>query len=552
MKPAHGAPLFAIVTLAIVLTACGGGSTRTATPRPPEPPQPPGEPVTPPQAGAVLKETTGWLANPNAGDLAKHWHITVAPEAIRDALSLEAAPQSATAKLNTIARVVGMAAPGNVEVLGRTKGYSVGRWTAGPADHTPIRLEWKMRDDEVDSEVRAQSERAAKLWSHHLSEPYEPYRLPETDAVAYEALGRSLPYHEYSEPDGPVTYGTHVVVLASPEDAPPGGRGYPTHFGCGEQPFPCKAARQVEWYDPAEGTTVLRPTIAASRRVEVYLHPVILRNEISESPGLIMAHELGHGFYLYTVSSGEPKQAYTGQWWGNPGHATGVHGGPIPYQGAPYGEINETHWADSACPTLMAYGCPGTQVGPSALDVAFLKDHDYPVATAAVAGANEMYSLGAWGEVSAFEVSVERDLDSYTDDRLRASAAAYGSAPASTLASSGGAGTATWNGLVLGADLGSAGAPPVIGDATLTLDLDTMRGDARFTNLVVLSEGTRRAFRSPALAYDVSATGNTFEDTDGYVHGAWYGSGHQEVAGTVLDRRPGVDLTAAFGASRSE
>ena len=113
-------------------------------------------------------------------------------------------------------------------------------------------------------------------------------------------------------------------------------------------------------------------------------------------------------------------------------------------------------------------------------------------------------------------------------------------------------GTATWNGLVLGADLGAAGLPPVTGDATVTFDLATMRGDVRFTNLVVLSNGASSPFRSPALDYAVSATDNTFGDADGYVQGAWYGSGHKEVAGTVLDRRSNVDLTAAFGASRSD
>lgn len=551
MKSIRYATQIAVTALAVMLTACGGGGGQRSTAPPPHT-EPPEETITPPKAGSVLEETTGWFENTDAGDLAKHWHVTVIPEAIWNTHTSGEPSEDAATKLNTIARISGRTPPDSVQLLGRTSGYDVGRWVSGPADHTPIRLKWKIRDEKVDEEVRTQSERAAKMWSHHLSQPYEAYTLPNIDAIAYQALDRNLPYSQYSHPDGPITYGTHIEILAAPESAEAQARGYPTHFGCGEQPFPCTAARQVEWIDPTDGMTVLRPTRGASRRGEVYMHPRALRNETGLSPGWLMAHELGHVFYLYSVSAGEPSPTYTGQWWGNPGHATTVYGGPIPHQSFPGGQIDETHWADSACPTLMAYGCAVTQIGPSRLDVALLEDYEYNVASSSIASANEMYSLGAWGEVSAFEVSVERDLDSYTDDEVRASASAYGTAPASTLHAEGQTGTARWNGLILGTDLGSTGLPPVIGDATLTINLETMQGNARFTNLVVLVEGTETAFRSPTLAYDVNGTRNTFRDLDGYVQGAWYGNEHQEAAGTVLDQRPNIDLSAAFGASRTE
>ena len=334
-------------------------------------------------------------------------------------------------------------------------------------------------------------------------------------------MGLSEPYEKYTHPDGPVTYGTHVVVLASPEHAGLGARGYMTHRGCGEQPYPCKAQGEDEWTS-RDGRKWVRAHHPASRRGEIYVHPRLLRNEVEFSPGPLMAHELGHVFYLYSFAASNPSPVYTGQPWQEivTPAAVAVHGGPVPYRRYPNGEVDQTHWADSACPTLMAYGCSGEQIGPSRLDVAYLKDHDYRVAEPSIADAEEVYSLGAWSDVSAFEVSVGRDLDSYTDDRLRASASAYGIAPVSAFASARTSGTATWNGLLLGVDLAAAGLPPVIGDATVAFDLATMRGDVRFTNLVVLQNGARSPFRSPALSYAVSATDNAFRDADGYVQGA--------------------------------
>ena len=119
MKSAQYATSLTAVALVLVLTACGGGGSRPGTPQPVTPPQ---QPVAPPQPGALLDDTTGWFANPDADDLAEHWHVTVAPGAIRDALALSGTSGNAAANLDAIARVVGRTPPANVQVLGRTRG----------------------------------------------------------------------------------------------------------------------------------------------------------------------------------------------------------------------------------------------------------------------------------------------------------------------------------------------------------------------------------------------------------------------------------------------
>ena len=68
-------------------------------------------------------------------------------------------------------------------------------------------------------------------------------------------------------------------------------------------------------------------------------------------------------------------------------------------------------------------------------------------------------------------------------------------------------GTATWNGILLGADLGTEGLPPVVGDAALTVDLAAMDGNASFTDLQVLANSEASPFRAPMLAHGFDVTG---------------------------------------------
>ena len=81
----------------------------------------------------------------------------------------------------------------------------------------------------------------------------------------------------------------------------------------------------------------------------------------------------------------------------------------------------------------------------------------------------------------------------------------------------------------------------------IVIDLAALDGWARFTDLQRLSSGVATPFRKPTLSYNVSIAGNAFEDADRRVHGAWFGDSHGEIAGTLLDERPSVNLIAGFG-----
>ena len=114
------------------------------------------------------------------------------------------------------------------------------------------------------------------------------------------------------------------------------------------------------------------------------------------------------------------------------------------------------------------------------------------------------------------------------------------------------ASTATRPGLLLGADLGAEGLPPVTGNSMIVIDLAVLDGEARFTDLQTLFSGVATPFRKPTLTYNVSIAGNAFEDADRRVHGAWFGNSHGEIAGTLLDERPIVNLIAGFGGTLEE
>lgn len=132
----------------------------------------------------------------------------------------------------------------------------------------------------------------------------------------------------------------------------------------------------------------------------------------------------------------------------------------------------------------------------------------------------------------------------------RAEPWAYGYLPDGDLS---GAGVATWNGTLLGL---TPQVEAVAGDASLRVDLGTMRGTAEFTALEHWAAGAAPgAARSGAtwgdgdLRYAVSVEGNTFREAggdEGRLTGIFTGRAHEGAAGT-LERD---DLTAAFGAAR--
>lgn len=119
------------------------------------------------------------------------------------------------------------------------------------------------------------------------------------------------------------------------------------------------------------------------------------------------------------------------------------------------------------------------------------------------------------------------------------------------------AGTATWNGALLG----FSGPSPVAGDASLQVNMGRLsipnsEHDLRFRDIYFLnrfeSRDADRWFHTRNIDYKVNITGNTFENVDragaeqGLVTGAFMGARHEHMSGTVKR----TDMVGAFGGSR--
>lgn len=114
-------------------------------------------------------------------------------------------------------------------------------------------------------------------------------------------------------------------------------------------------------------------------------------------------------------------------------------------------------------------------------------------------------------------------------------------------------GTVTWEGGLVGF---TPTQNPVSGDASLSVNLGTLDGQASFTELqswpveTVPTQGMGGTqWRDGNLEYDIAVSGNFLRSTggdDGVVSGTFYGLAHEGVAGS-LER---TDLTASFGAKR--
>ena len=162
-----------------------------------------------------------------------------------------------------------------------------------------------------------------------------------------------------------------------------------------------------------------------------------------------------------------------------------------------------------------------------------------------------LYSGWGTGVARTLTHDVE-GVDVVTNDRLRASADAFGVAPTARFEDvhTSMQGNATWSGSLIGVDLDQPMLPPVFGDAELQVDLSTLQGTASFDDLTVHVDGVSSAFRAPRLEYDIGVTGNAFSDENGRVLGGFYGPGHEEMAGVLDDRTAAVKLLAGFGGKR--
>ena len=457
-------------------------------------------------------------SNPEAADLADHWHRSVAADAFIGALGLLSGEDSppdgltglieATNSSNGSGAVERFPDAGAVDALGAAGGFSVGRWTAGPADHLPITVDWRFEPD-ASLEVQAQTARVAKYWSHRLAGTFDPHIIPRGQVFHSHSGLDALPYvwPEATELHGPLIF-AGAVTPSLREVTDSSYRQRYSFFGV---------------------DTSARLGASASRT--------------SSSIGALLGifgsgrEDFPHRQYWDAVN---------GTWTGP--NAVAVYGGPVPFRQNFDGSVGSRYFDPATCPAVMAL-CPSRSIRPQAIDLAFLADLGYTIADETVLDEPERYGIGSWGRASGWTLTVERDLDDLADDRLQAFADAFGTVPTQPFAEAHreATGTAVWRGFLLGADLGQLALPPVTGSARITIDLAALTGTAEFSRLRNLVAGRAEPFRVPHLSYTLSVNGNRFFDADERLHGAWYGDDHAELAGTLLDMREDVILLAAFG-----
>ena len=533
MKTRRGTTSSTLVTAlaAALTTACGGGGENpNLRPEAPE--------ATHAAVSARIER-----ANTHAADLADHW---TGADRLLEGLGPVAEGDPTEGLAAAIAGYDGAAPAGvtslraagahNVRAVGTRHGVTVGGWTSGPVGTMDIELYYDPSADVNDAE-KATIERAAKAWSRYIRTEFDD-RTVEAGTVVDKRAFPPTRLHADVEVDDLL-----VVVSTTTE-------GTLSHGGSTGSSF------RGDAFTPGTG----------------FIHMNTARGHLQDNQ--VIVHEIGHAL-LYTEPTREGVRTPTrerflsaeGTHFEGPEAMQANGGQPVPFQwvnaqnepvapGTPGAMVDPGHIG--VCTSVMAYCADDDVVMPSALDIAWLRDMGYETYDEATALAPEVYGYGAWGRYSAWGVGVARTLTGFdaASDRLEAGAEAFGVVPETAFEdaarASGLTGSVTWRGVLVGADIASEGLAPVTGDARLALDLATFEGTAGFENLRVHEDGETSDFRATALEYAISVEGNGFADADRRVDGAFYGPGHEEMAGVVNDGRSSVNLLGAFGGTKEE
>ncbi len=538
--------LCGVMLFGLLLAACGGGGGSTSTNLRPATTEDLPVHLVPPSNADVT------VANPTAQDPLDHWWRT---EPARHALgyasggaisrfrALQAANPAGVNDSHTRLRAV---PSGVMEPLGKLDGITIGQWLDGPAGTLDMDLNWELVPPSVGPEVRATLERAAKLWSRQFHDHFNPSGKLTTNEGPVFTLD-------------PAIADAHVMMNHVPAGAGDTAGYWITNYDSNFNPRP-----NPDDFEPWVGSYNLGGgTLDIQRRVGDYW---LTHTAIHE-----FGHIFGHNFYEEEYSRHPAVERYLDREnhvWRGP-HSMAIYGGPVPMQYLDAdlrptrpgrGSRDISHWGP--CDSVMSYQlgvCPEARhkVTITSLDRAFMRDIGYDLVDAHTVDDPEVYGYGAWAEYSAWGVGVERIVgiidrpghDTAFQDVLQTSADAFGQVSVAGLhASLAATGTARWSGVLLGVDLRQAELPPVFGVAALTVQLETLLGEAHFSDLQVATHGVLRAFRSPDLTYAVSIEGNRFMDPSGFLDGRFYGPQHEEMAGTLHDRTQ--DLLAGFGGVR--
>lgn len=519
----------ALTMMAIVFTlaGCGGGGGGG------------GAPNTIVQPTDVLSSFT--RDNPTAEDIMDHWDH---PEVITAALGLSPVSGDRKAALLANLEAIGGIDPSVVEIIGERNGITYGIGRGGPAGTLDIEFDWRFAEG-IPEEIRVMTERAGKSWSYRLADDYPTYTIPEGTRVSLNAVEpRQLLLDEAMTTDG-------IVIFMDYWD---GDR------ATGSPKLSDSSARQTGDYQPYVGAIVLDERRFSRRDPNNARQFSILTHEIGHAIGI---SRVLRRYDFYNAMIDEDQATFNGP------NAVAEYGGPVPFQwrppdGAripldPFAPGAVVDWSHIGPPeSVMSYGRDTrTRFTPSELDFAWLDDIGYDVLDGQVMEVPELYVYGAWGTYSGWSATVERTLTHSPDgngrtntrDILRATVDAFGRAPL-TAPTESFEGNVTWSGSLLGVDIGRPMLPPVTGTATLTINMATLTGSARFGELQAHVDGATEAFRASSLQYGINVVGNTFSDNAERIEGGFYGPSHEEMAGLLNDRREDVGLLAGFGGRR--
>lgn len=498
--------------------------------------------------------------NPLAEDLLDHWNE---PKALEKALGLmwldeadEGDRRDAAADL--FSRVGNDPAetriklrnvrPEDMEIIGKRGEVTYGRWKGGPAGTLNIEFDWRFAQD-FDAEARARMERAGKSWSWRILDDFGQHVLNAGKRLRYRSTVTRK--RETIRTDEDLTADDLLIVVV--KDGERGSAGS-VRYGFGRE-------TSYNDYEPWFGLISL---------------PQDRHNQTST-----MAHEIGHILGMGNRSQPSVKRYNNTRdnVFEGPKAMEANGGRPVPFQwqyrgrkpgpnqpvapNSPGAKVDRGHL--NVCTSVMAY-CRDRTVtyGPSAIDLGYLADIGYEILDADTASRPEVYGNGAWGLYSAWGAGVERTIRYESGDpgihlsqggiivdahdKLRARVDAFGVEPDQGLADSQEA--AVWSGSLVGVDLTQPMLPPVFGDAELRVDSSNRRVTVSFANLTVHVDGVSKPFRIPRLNYVMAVTGNAVSDENGRVRGGFYGPAHEEMAGVLEHRTPGVGLLAAFGGRR--
>ena len=192
-------------------------------------------------------QLTTWRDNTPAENILDHWNDT---DALRQAMGLcdtdVVSGQAAFARLSetlavgtaesaTLLRNVG---PDAMEIVGERVGITRGRWKGGPAGTLDIDVDFRFAPDLQES-VRAQFERAAKVWARRIRDDFRTYTIPKGRTFSFSerfAGGSGRGTVTFTFDEDATTNGLLIPVVATDKSpwAACGLRCRQLRVGCGE------------------------------------------------------------------------------------------------------------------------------------------------------------------------------------------------------------------------------------------------------------------------------------------------------------------------------